>query len=100
MLSPHEAFLSGVDRLSRRLGPLNRTITTLADYLAPTATAQAACAVPGYVYCGAAYDVCWDDYYCQTHGPAPARRIRYYARHLRDCGLNPVTCNDGCKCLI
>lgn len=89
-----------VERVGSSLGPFNRVVSALTTRLVPQTSAQAACTVPGYVYCGSSYDECWDDYYFQAPGPAPARRIRYFARHLRDCELSSVTCNDGCKCAI
>ena len=94
MFAPTGTFLTTVDRLGSRLGPLNRVVGALADRFVPQATAEAACST-GWTYC---YAECYTDAYCQSHGPAPDRRYDWYAPNRAGCADPTRSCNAGCLC--
>jgi hypothetical protein len=91
-----DSFLSTVDRVSRRLGPISSLVALIADRVAPQTTARAACLPPDATLC---YITCEYDNCC--NGPIGNRwdRIEYYKKPgSNDCG-NPAKCSAGCYSL-
>jgi hypothetical protein len=90
-------FLSTVDRLSTRLGPINRLVGFVADRVTPQATARAdSCPPTGYVVC-AVY--CQQDIFC-CGGIIPRQaKMVDYAPKIEECMcLSCVrTCFSGCS---
>lgn len=97
MFAQNETFLSTVDRLGSRLGPLNRVVNTLVERLLPQAIAEAACNT-GWTFC---YSECDADTYCQRYYHLN-RRYDWYGRNRAECLAGNATraCNAGCACDI
>ena len=97
MALPNNALLSTVDRLSTRIGPLNRLVGFIADRVTPQATARAdSCPPAGYVTC-AVY--CQQDIFCCGGIMARQARMVDYAPKAEQCAcLSCIqTCFWGCS---
>jgi hypothetical protein len=91
----NDTFLSTVDRVSRRLGPINNLIGLVVDRIAPKAMARAGCVPIGYQVCNV---YCQADIFCCGQFMAQGAKIVKYAPNISTCGSGQEkTCFDGCS---
>jgi hypothetical protein len=87
-----DSFLSTIDRVSRRLGPISSLVALIADRVAPQTTARAGCMPIGSTLC---YITCDLDACCNFLGNRWDRVEHYKTPGVNDCG-NPDKCSEGC----
>src|SRR4051812_22137524 len=97
-----DSFFSTVDRVSRRLGPLNSVITLLADRVTPRSIAKAdTCPPPGVYICSV---TCEYDATCCSLGNlnrevviyagSPSQCVLGFQARCTECATSCGTCNE------
>ena len=88
MNTPNGPFLSTIDRITSKIGPLNLLVGMVVDKIAPKATAKA-CHTGTYCYSSRG---AWCHWYCNTN----RKRVDVY-HEIQHFGPGCAqTCDDGC----